>query len=101
MSSITGIVHALVEQDAVCAIVLSASCADRRAAAYPHSTQMREPGSEHNFQAFLRAVCSTREGNETDEVDPLSWSAQLWKLSKEKSVKTLKKTFMRSVKRSR
>src|SRR5437868_4558460 len=33
------------------------------------------------------------------EVDPFSWSAQLWKLSKEKSVKTLKKTFMRSVNR--
>src|SRR2546423_10558178 len=66
MSFITGIVHALVEQDAVCAVVLSASRADRRAAAYPHSTQMRELGSEHNFQAFLRAVCSTLEGIEID-----------------------------------
>ncbi len=70
MSFITSIVHALVEQDAVCAVVLSASCADRHAAHPPFHANERAR-FRTQLPGYLRVVRSTLKGNEIHAHRPL------------------------------
>ena len=68
MSFINGIVYALVEQDPVCAADLSASCADRHAAASPFHENERAR-YRRQLPGFLRVVRSTLKG---DDMNPIA-----------------------------
>src|SRR6266852_9277947 len=71
MSFITGIVHALVEQGAVCAIVLFASSAGKTPGGIPPFHAHERARFRTQLPCFLRVGCPTLKGNEIHAHCPL------------------------------